>query len=139
MAARKHRKTHVVEQTEKVVPLIAGEIDFRQHVCELVFGVNICDLDLGVQVNSVEQPVKSNSVGSRHVSHCWTSSLNDHFDHNFVIFENVELRLASRRICVCDHVIHIEEFNIMSFEVFLRLGCWCGFSGFRLATGLPVL
>ena len=54
MAAREHRKTHVVEQTEKVVPLIAGEIAFRQHVCELVFGVNIFDLDYEVQVDSVK-------------------------------------------------------------------------------------
>ena len=33
-----------VEQTEKMIPLITGEIAFRQPICELVFGVNIFDL-----------------------------------------------------------------------------------------------
>ena len=38
-----------------MIPLITGEIDFRQHVCELVFGVNIFDLDFGVQIDPVNQ------------------------------------------------------------------------------------
>ena len=37
MAATEHRKTHDVEHTEKIVPLITCEITFGQHVCELVF------------------------------------------------------------------------------------------------------
>ena len=57
MAAREHRETHNVEQTKKMIPLVA------QHVSKLVFGVNIFDFDLRFQVNSVEQPVKGNSVG----------------------------------------------------------------------------
>ena len=47
MAGRKHRKIHDVKQSEKMLPFITGEIAFRQHVCELVFGVNIFDLDFG--------------------------------------------------------------------------------------------
>ena len=47
MGAGKHRKIHDVFLTEKVIPLITGEITFGQHFCELVFGVNIFDLDFG--------------------------------------------------------------------------------------------
>ena len=52
MAAGKHREIHDVKQTEKVIPLITGEITFGQHVCELVFGVKIFDLDVWVQIDS---------------------------------------------------------------------------------------
>ena len=38
MAAREHRKTHNVKQTEKMFPLMTGEIAFRENVGELVFG-----------------------------------------------------------------------------------------------------
>ena len=43
MAAREHRKTRDVGQTEKMMPPITGEVAFRQHVCELVFGMDIFD------------------------------------------------------------------------------------------------
>ena len=51
------------------------------------FGVNIFDSDLLFQVNSVEQPIKRNSVGCGHMSHCWTSSFDDHLDESFVVFK----------------------------------------------------
>ena len=101
MAARICRKAHDIEQTQKVIPLIARETSFGQNVSELVFGVNIFDLDLGFQVDSVKQPIKSNSVGSGHVSHRWTSSFDYHFGHSFTVFKNVQLRLIVRRMCVC--------------------------------------
>ena len=47
MAAREHRKTHDVEQTEKIVPLVTGEIAFLQRVSELFFGSDKFDLDFG--------------------------------------------------------------------------------------------
>ena len=46
MVARKHRKKHDVKQWENMIPFITGEIAFRQHVWELVFGVNKFDMDL---------------------------------------------------------------------------------------------
>ena len=46
MVARRHRKIHDVKQWENMIPLITGEVAFRQHVCKLVFGVNIFDMDL---------------------------------------------------------------------------------------------
>ena len=94
MAARTCRKAHDVEQTQKVIPLNSPETSFGQNVSKLVFGVNIFDTDLGFQFDSVK-PIKSNSVSSRHMSHCWTSSFDFQFDHRFIIFKNVQLRLTS--------------------------------------------
>ena len=51
MAAREHRKTHDDKQTEKMIPLITGEIVSRQQISELVFGVNMFDLIISVQDN----------------------------------------------------------------------------------------
>ena len=45
VGARKHRKIHDVEQSEKMIPFIMRETTFGQHVRKLVSGVNIFDLD----------------------------------------------------------------------------------------------
>ena len=81
MAAREHREMHDVEPTKKMIPLVTRGAPFGQHMSELVFGVNILDLNFWFQIDSVEQPIKRNPVGSGHVSHCWTSSFDDHLDH----------------------------------------------------------
>ena len=80
-----------------MVPFITGEIAFRQHVCELVFGVIILDLDSGVQIDSVNQPIQRNSVGLGHVSHRRTSSFHDHLFHSFIVLENVYAGLRSEK------------------------------------------
>ena len=49
MVTRKQRKTHDVDQTEKMIPFITSEMAFRQHVCEKGFCINVFDLDFGVQ------------------------------------------------------------------------------------------
>ena len=77
-----------IEQTQQMIPLITREISFCQNVSELVFGVDVFDLDFGVQINSIKQPIKSNSVSPGNVSHCGTSSFNDHFDHCFIVFKH---------------------------------------------------
>ena len=89
-----------VEQTQNMIPLITWEITFGQCVCELVFGVNVFDLDLGVQIDSTKQPIKSNSVGSGNMSHCRTSSLDDHLDHWFVVFKHIQQSFLMRRVDV---------------------------------------
>ena len=86
MAARRHRRIHDVEQTEKMIPLITGPKTIGHRICELVFGVNIFDLDMWVQFDSVKQPIRRNSVGPGHVSHRRTYALDDHFDHCLVVF-----------------------------------------------------
>ena len=65
-----------------MIPLITGEIAFRQHVCELFVGVNIFDFDLWVLVDSVKQPIKRNSVGSGHGSHRRTFGFENHLDYS---------------------------------------------------------
>ena len=88
--------------------------------CELVFGVNKFDLDLGFQIDSVKQPIKSNPVGAGHVSHRWTSSFNYQFDHGFIVFKNVQLRLILRRLCVCGYIIHITQLLNLLFSFDIR-------------------
>ena len=106
---------------EKIVPLITCETALRQYVSELVFGVNIFDLDCGVQVDPVKQPVKRNSVGSRYVSHCWTRALDDHLDHCFIIFKNVEPRTRLRRLHVSENIIEVASFKIVELNWSLNL------------------
>ena len=57
------------------------------------------------------------------MSHCWTSAFNDHFDHCFVVFKNVQLRLALRRMCVCGDVIHLRHLTIISVSLWFGFGC----------------
>ena len=109
MAARICRK--------KVIPLISRETSCGQHVSEMVFGVNIFDLDLGFQVDSCKKPIKSNSVSSRQMSLCGTSSFDYHFDHNFVVFENEQLKLTLRRLCVERYVIHVTQLINLLFSL----------------------
>ena len=73
-----------------MIPFIIREISLAQDVCELVFGIDVFDLDFGIQINSIKQPIKSNSVGSGDVSHCRTSSFNDHLDHSFIVLKHVQ-------------------------------------------------
>ena len=80
MVARVRRKTHDVEKTQKVIPLIPRETSFGWNVSKVVFGVNIFDLDFGIHVDPIKQPINSESVSSRHMSHRGTSSFNYHFD-----------------------------------------------------------
>ena len=80
-------------------------------------------MDLGFQVVSVKQPIKSNSVSFRHMSHCGTSSLDYHFDHCFIVFQNVQLRLSLRRMCVGGYAVHFALFiNFLSSCDMLGLG-----------------
>ena len=106
-----------------MIPLISRETSFGQNVSELVFGVNIFDWDLGFHVDSVKQPIMRNSVGSRHLSHCGTSSFDHPFDHSFIVFKNVQLRLSMRRMCVGGYVFHFTQLvNLLFFA--LHVGSW---------------
>ena len=80
------------------------------------------DLHLRFQVDSVEQPIKRNSVGSGHVSHCRTSSFDSHVDDSFVVFKNVQLRLALKRIWVCGDVIHMRQLINISVSLLFGFG-----------------
>ena len=88
-----------------MIPVITRETSFGWHVSKL--GVNIFDLDFWLQVNSVEQPINCDTVGCGQMSHCWTSSFDNHLDESFVVFEYEQLRLTLRKVCVCVYVVHI--------------------------------
>ena len=102
-----------------MVPFFTGEVAFGQQVRLLVFGVNVFDLDLLLQVDSVKQPIKRDFVHSGHMSHRRTSTFNDHLDHCFVVFKDVQLSLALRRIFVCGDVVHMRQ--IINISVCLGL------------------
>ena len=125
MAARDNREIHDMQQTKMMVPLITCETSFGWDVCELVFGVNTFDLDLVFRFDSVEQPIKRNFVGSWHVTHRWTSSFENHVDGSFIVFQNVQLRLTLRRMCVSGCVIQIRQL-INSLSSFVRWGLGFG-------------
>ena len=110
-----------------MIPFITCEISLGQNGSKLVLGVNVCDLNIGVQIDSNEQPIKSNSVGSGYVSRGWTSALDDHLDHRFIIFKKCRashqnektsrLRKHYRRCIIQDHCAELES----------SLGSWCVF------------
>ena len=87
---------------------------------------------------SIKKPIKRNSVGSGHVSHRWTSAFDDHFDHGFVVFKDLQLRLVLRRICGCGDVVHMRQ--LINISVSLLFGVWiCAFvSSFLLPDGLVI-
>ena len=86
------------------------------------FGVNILDLNLGIRIDSVEQPIQRYSVCPRHMSHTWTSPLNNYFDHCFVVLKNVSTRCTMGRVCVHKNLIHIGQINMCGRHL-LRFGC----------------
>ena len=110
-----------VKQIKKIVPLIACEISFCQYVCNMVLGVDILDLNFWIQNDSVKQPIKSTFVGSGNVSHCCTSALDDHLDHGFIIFKDVQHRTNSRKLRVRWHTVNIAQINIVVLG--WNLGC----------------
>ena len=89
-----------IEQMKKIVPLITCETLFSQNVCELVFGVNVTDLSLGVQINPVEQPIQSNSVGPCNISHCGTSTINNHFDYCLIVLKDIQHSTGTIILCI---------------------------------------
>ena len=89
-----------VEQAQQMIPLITCEISFGWDISKLVFGVDVLDLDFWVQVDSIEQPIKRNSVSPGNMSHCWTPSFNDHFDHCFIVLKHTQQSFLMRKLDV---------------------------------------
>ena len=113
-------------QQMKIVPLITCEIPFSQHVCELVFGVHVTDLNFGVQINPVKQPIQRNSVGPWNMSHCGTSTFDNHFDYTLIV---------SKTFFVLDGMLSM--FVRMTLVGFIGMGYAC--LTWRLLTGFPSL
>ena len=67
------------------------------------------------------------------MSHHWTSSLDNHLDHSFVVFENVQLWFFFREMCVRKNLIYVWQIHLLSQHM-ISLGC-----AFGDATGFPKL
>ena len=63
----------------------------------------------------LSNPQSSATLCSGHVSHRWTSSIDGHFDDSLIVFNNVQLRLTLRRMCVSVYVINIRPLIIFCF------------------------
>ena len=100
--------------------------------------VSTFDLNLWIQIDSVRKTIKSNSVGSGYVSHCWTSAFDDHFNHCFMVLNNVDTS-ELRRLRVRRNIIY----NCSIEECRAGLESWFGFGCACLmkcdATSFPVL
>ena len=73
----------------------------------------------------MKQPIKSNSVASGNMSQCWTSSLYDHLDHCFVVFNTPDVKTGRLREHN-QHCLDHQSFHGFSFS-------------FEICTGLTVL
>ena len=106
----------IMNRRRKVVPLITDESLFRQHVRELVFGVNT--FGPGLWESKLILSNDQSSATLWVLDTCLIvgpSAFDDHFDRCFVIFKDVQLRLALRRMCVCGYMIHITQ--LPSFDI----------------------
>ena len=106
-----------------MVPLITRETSFGQYVSEMVFENNIFDVDLSFEIDSVEQIIKRYSVGSGHVSHCWTSSFDYHFEDSFIVSKNVQTEIhCEKNVCwwVRSPNLTIDQ----HLKGFFQLSCW---------------
>ena len=101
------------------------KLPFCQYVCELILGVNISDLHFGTTIDSVKQPIKSNSVGPGNMSHCGTSTFDNHLDNGFVFLEDVQHGITLRRVCVTGHVIQLRQLiNLRTIFLSHITGCF---------------
>ena len=88
-----------VKQAQQMIPFIACEIPFGQNVCELVWLVSMYLIWIfGSKLILSNNQVKSNSVGSGDVSHCWTSSFDNHFNYSFIVLKHDTIKLLDARI-----------------------------------------
>ena len=130
---RANLKKWLLEYVEKLVIFYTQRRWFHSSLRETSFGQKChaswflvstyIDLDLEFQVDSVKQPIMSKSVSSWHMSHCWTSSFDYHFDHSFIVFRDVQLRLTLKKnVCwwVRDRLHSIGQPSVFLWHV----GSW---------------
>ena len=98
MAARKTLNRSLIEQTDKMVPIITSESVLGPYVSKLVSGVEVFDIDLWVKIDPVKQAIQSNSVRSRYVSRRRTSAFDNHLDDRFIVFKNVNQRMVANKV-----------------------------------------
>ena len=107
MVAGKHRKTHNVEQTKKMIPFVTRKTSFGHNIGELVLVSTYLIRILG------SKSILSNNHSSTTLwvlDTCLIVGLlpsNDHFEYRFIVFKSVQLRLTVRRIFACGDVVRM--------------------------------
>ena len=84
---------------------------------QMVFGVDVCDFDFWIQIGSIEQPIINNCVRPGNMSHCGTSSFNDHLDHCFVVFKHIQHSFSMRKLEVWGNTINVIQKRWSSLEI----------------------
>ena len=94
------------------MPFITSEGALGENVSKLVSGVDVFDLNLWVKIDPVKQPIKRNSVGSGYASRRRTSAFDENLDDRYVVFKNVQQRIAAKTFCVSIDVINFGRTKI---------------------------
>ena len=89
-----------VEQTQKMVPLITCEISLYQYVCELVFGVNDLIWILGFELILSNNQSRATLWVLETCLNVGLLPFNDHLDHCFVVFKEIQHSFLTKRIRV---------------------------------------
>ena len=123
MAARKHRDIHGVQRIEQdgphssrvTLPLVNMSASWF-WVSTYLIRILGSKLILSNNQSSATLWVLDTClfVGLR--------AFDEHLDHNFVIFTDVQLRLALRRICVCGDVVHMRQLINISVSLLFGFG-----------------
>ena len=106
-------KMLILNRWRRFIPLIACESVPCQYVCELFFGVNIIWFGFFSPSWFCLTTNQAQLCGFGYVSHCWTSVLDDHLDHLFIIFKNEEHRTRLRRLLVWGNTANIAQIKIV--------------------------
>ena len=89
---------------------------------------------------SNNQSRATNSVGSGNMSHGRASSLNDHFDHCFIVFKDIQQNFLTRRIRTFgENTINIVQIINLSMKLYFALEVCAGWHELSSCTGLSVL
>ena len=63
--------------------------------------------DFLVQINPVKQPIQSNSVGPWNMSHCGTSTFDNHFDYRLIVLKDIQHGTGIRILCIGWNVVNV--------------------------------
>ena len=88
----------------------AQQNDSTHHACNfLLVKMSASWFLVSMYLIWIKQPIKCNSVSPGNMSHCWTSSFNDHFDHCFTVFEHIQQSFLARGLDAWRNTVNILE------------------------------
>ena len=118
-----------VEQMKKTFPFVTYGIALWSKCLVSIYLIWF----LGSKLNPFKQPIQSNPVGSGNVSHCGTSTFDNHFDYSLIVLQDTQHSTKSRWSYVWRNVINIIriQIDVLRWIWVFSCGVWC------FATGLP--